>query len=172
YITTDHGRDSVSGKHHGGQSARERTTWIVTNAKDLNENFKKKPAIVDIFPSLMSWLQVSTSVDKLMEVDGVNLTGAISAIEPRASYKNDSIHLQWTAIQKEGTAKVWLSKTNKFKKGGKDKYSIVATADVAKEKISFEVKGARSDFYKVVIEFPHNLLNRWIVVQKDSNRKN
>ncbi|MBC7850922.1 MAG: alkaline phosphatase family protein, partial [Chitinophagaceae bacterium] len=52
YITTDHGRDSVSGKHHGGQSERERTTWIVTNAKDLNENFKKKPALVDIFPSL------------------------------------------------------------------------------------------------------------------------
>jgi predicted AlkP superfamily pyrophosphatase or phosphodiesterase len=36
YITTDHGRDSATGKHHGGQSNRERSTWIVTNAKKLN----------------------------------------------------------------------------------------------------------------------------------------
>ena len=35
YITTDHGRDSATGKHHGGQSDRERATWIVTNATDL-----------------------------------------------------------------------------------------------------------------------------------------
>src|SRR6185295_12438757 len=29
YITTDHGREE-NGYHHGGQSTRERTTWIVT----------------------------------------------------------------------------------------------------------------------------------------------
>ena len=36
YITTDHGRDPKTGRNHGGQSDRERNTWIVTNARDLN----------------------------------------------------------------------------------------------------------------------------------------
>src|SRR5689334_4473675 len=59
YITTDHGRDQT-GYNHGGQSDRERTTWIFTNAKELNEKFKKEqPAIVDIMPSLASFLKVN-----------------------------------------------------------------------------------------------------------------
>src|SRR5690606_39095488 len=53
FITTDHGRDAKSGHHHGGQSERERTTWIVTNARELNAYFKTaRPGIVDILPTL------------------------------------------------------------------------------------------------------------------------
>jgi len=49
-VTTDHGRDSIHGKDHGGQSARERTTWIATNAKDLNHYWRDyNPGIVDIY---------------------------------------------------------------------------------------------------------------------------
>ena len=40
FITTDHGRDKETGKGHGGQSDRERLTWIVTDADDLNDYFK------------------------------------------------------------------------------------------------------------------------------------
>ncbi|MEJ0030463.1 MAG: alkaline phosphatase family protein [Bacteroidota bacterium] len=39
-VTTDHGRSADTGKNHGGQSDRERTTWIVTNSTKLNEHFK------------------------------------------------------------------------------------------------------------------------------------
>ena len=43
------------GKDHGGQSDRERSTWIVTNAKNINPLFQKHtPGIVDIFPSIAS----------------------------------------------------------------------------------------------------------------------
>jgi predicted AlkP superfamily pyrophosphatase or phosphodiesterase len=35
-VTTDHGRDSATGRDHGGQSAREKSGWILTNAKGLN----------------------------------------------------------------------------------------------------------------------------------------
>lgn len=35
-ITTDHGRDEKTGKNHGGQSDRQRSTWMVTNYKPLN----------------------------------------------------------------------------------------------------------------------------------------
>ncbi|MDV7401056.1 alkaline phosphatase family protein, partial [Arthrospira platensis SPKY1] len=52
-VTTDHGRDPQSGKNHGGQSERERTTWIATNAAGLNPRFTAgEPAITDIAPSI------------------------------------------------------------------------------------------------------------------------
>ena len=60
YITTDHGRSADNGKGHGGQSDRERATWIVTNAKGLNNYFKTgNPGVVDIMPSLASFLGVT-----------------------------------------------------------------------------------------------------------------
>ena len=49
-ITTDHGRDAKTGKGHGGQSERERTIWISTNADNLNESFYMMPGMVDIMP--------------------------------------------------------------------------------------------------------------------------
>ncbi|MGD8358845.1 MAG: alkaline phosphatase family protein [Lysobacterales bacterium] len=52
-VTTDHGRDAT-GKGHGQQSERERTTWIVTNSHRLNAHFHDRPAIVDILPSLVT----------------------------------------------------------------------------------------------------------------------
>ncbi len=36
FITTDHGRDEKTGRGHGGQSPRQRTTWMVTNLKRIN----------------------------------------------------------------------------------------------------------------------------------------
>ena len=58
-ITTDHGRTAADGKNHGGQSERERNTWIITNSNELNDHFKQSPAIVDILPSVFSHLQIS-----------------------------------------------------------------------------------------------------------------
>jgi predicted AlkP superfamily pyrophosphatase or phosphodiesterase len=55
-ITTDHGRDAETGKNHGGQSDRERITWIVSNKPILS---KKSPlAIVDILPSICEFMGV------------------------------------------------------------------------------------------------------------------
>jgi predicted AlkP superfamily pyrophosphatase or phosphodiesterase len=59
-VTTDHGRDAATGKGHGGQSDRERTTWIVTNRPELSERFTRgTPAIVDIAPSILQHLGVT-----------------------------------------------------------------------------------------------------------------
>ena len=88
WITTDHGRED-NGYHHGGQTQRERTTWIVTNAKELNERFKKQqPGIVDIMPSIASFLNINIPKDKLMEIDGIPLTGKISATDAKADLIN------------------------------------------------------------------------------------
>ena len=57
-VTTDHGRDSETGRRHGSQSARERTIWIATNSTRLNEHFSATLAIVDILPSLTTHLGI------------------------------------------------------------------------------------------------------------------
>ena len=70
-VTTDHGRDAATGTGHGGQSERERTTWIVTNSKRLNDRFdKKKPAIVDIMPSIATHLGLGMPESVRRQLDG------------------------------------------------------------------------------------------------------
>ena len=51
-ITTDHGRDEKDGKNHGGQSLRQRSTWMVTNLKLNKYANLYYPGIVDIMPTL------------------------------------------------------------------------------------------------------------------------
>ncbi len=166
YITTDHGREE-NGYHHGGQSQRERTTWIATNAKGLNERFtKQQPAIVDIMPSLAAFLNINIPREQLMEIDGVSLTGKLSATDARAQLQNNKILVQWNVLDKKGKAKIWLSTTNHFKTAGKDTYKLVAEVPVAKGSAEINVKKIPSDFYKIVIETPHNFLNRWVISKK------
>jgi hypothetical protein len=166
WITTDHGREE-NGYGHGGQSQRERTTWIVTNAKGLNERFKKQqPGIVDIMPSIASFLKVSIPKDRLMEIDGVSLTGKLSATDATASIKNNSLEIKWNVINKEGKAKIWMATTNNFKTGGHDDYKLVAEVPVAGGKAVVDAKQTPSGFYKIVIEMPYNILSRWILVKQ------
>jgi len=167
WITTDHGREN-NGYHHGGQSQRERTTWIITNAKGLNERFKKqRPGIVDIMPSIASFLNISIPRDKLMEIDGVPLSGKLSATDAKAVIADDgAIEVEWKVINKEGKAKIWLAATNNFKNGGKDQYHFITEMPVASGAIRLGVKEFPSDFYKIVIELPYNFLNRWVIVKK------
>ncbi|MEI9947002.1 MAG: alkaline phosphatase family protein [Chitinophagaceae bacterium] len=166
YITTDHGRDA-GGHNHGGQSERERTTWIVTNAKDLNERFlKQQPAIVDIMPSIASFLNVTIPKENLEEIDGVSLTGKLSATDAKVKLVNDALEVTWKAIDKEGRAKIWLSTSNNFRIGGKDEYKMVAEVMVADGSAKIDVKQNLSDFYKIVIETPRNFLNTWGMMKK------
>jgi predicted AlkP superfamily pyrophosphatase or phosphodiesterase len=76
-VTTDHGRDARTGKGHGGQSERERTTWIVTNHPALSERFTRRtPAIVDIAPSILQHLGVAAPEAMLRQMDGVSFLRA------------------------------------------------------------------------------------------------
>jgi predicted AlkP superfamily pyrophosphatase or phosphodiesterase len=167
FITTDHGRDEQKGRNHGGQSARERTTWIVSNAAHLNTYWKEgQPGIVDILPTIANYFQLSIPRERLMEIDGAPLTGSISASNLAADYSGDSIHLNWKSWQKDGQAKIWISKTNKFKQGGSDDYEMIGQVPISKNNFSFSIKNMPSDFYKIVLEAPDNFLNRWIIVNK------
>src|SRR4029079_4652 len=140
YITTDHGRGD-NGYDHGGQSERERATWIVTNAKGLNERFKKQqPGIVDIMPSLASFLNIDIPRDKLMEIDGISLTGKLSITDAKAYLANDAIEAKWNVIDKAGEARIWLATTNNFKAGGKDNYKLMAEVPVANGSATVSVR--------------------------------
>ncbi len=162
WITTDHGRED-NGYHHGGQTDRERTTWIATNAKNLNQYFfKGNPGIIDIMPTMAKHLGIKIPRDKLVEVDGVSLTGKLSATNAIATLEKNSITVSWKVMDKNGMAKIWVSTSNNFKEGKKDHYKLVKTVPVANGKAMVDVKSMPSKFYKVVVEMPHNLLNVWI----------
>lgn len=72
-VTTDHGRDPISGRGHGRQTERERTTWIVTNHRTLSPRFTQgTPAIVDIAPSVLQHLGVAVPAEVAARMDGVS----------------------------------------------------------------------------------------------------
>src|SRR5699024_740856 len=84
YVTTDHGRDSKTGKGHGGQSERERNTWLVTNQSQLNTYFYSGTAgIVDIMPSIAHDLKIDIPKNNLWEVDGIPLKRDIYISNPK-----------------------------------------------------------------------------------------
>lgn len=167
FITTDHGRSAKNGKGHGGQTDRERNTWIVTNASGLNEYFRSgNPGIVDIMPTMAKILDVTIPRDRLIEIDGVSLTGSLSAIHPTAVLEDGKIRVSWQAMDKRGDAKIWVATTNLFQTGGKDDYAAMVTVPVAQEQAVIDLSGKVGVFYKIIIESPDNYLNRWVVAGK------
>jgi predicted AlkP superfamily pyrophosphatase or phosphodiesterase len=164
YITTDHGRDAKTGKHHGGQSDRERSTWIVTSAKGLNTYFKSgKAGVVDIMPSIARFLDIKIPREQAMEIDGISITGPLSATNFTAKEEGGKIYLSWKPESKKGAAKIWVTTTNNFKTGGNDQYTLIKTVPVADGKAVIDMPAEPSAIYKIVLETPHHFMNRWIV---------
>lgn len=167
YITTDHGRSAKDGKGHGGQSDRERATWIVTNAKKLNQYFRTgNPGVVDIMPTIANFLKVDIPRENLMEVDGIPLTGEISVISPEAVIKDNHLIISWKAELPKGKAKIWVATTNHFKEGGHDDYQLMTTVPVSQQKAVVDISKMPSSFYKIVLEAPKNMVNRWVIEKK------
>ncbi|MCE7065019.1 alkaline phosphatase family protein [Dyadobacter sp. CY326] len=169
FITTDHGRAEPSGKGHGGQSDAERSTWIVTNAKGLNNYFTKSaqnktiPAIVDIMPTMARHLDLKIPKEQYFELDGTPLTGKISITDLTVKKEADNINLSWTPQEKDGEVKIWLSTTNKFKTGGNDRYMLMKQLPVMDGKATLDVSKLPKGFYKIVVEGKYNAASRWIV---------
>ena len=73
-ITTDHGRDSITGKDHGGQTERERSTWIISNKKLVNKtSLGYPPAVVDLLPTMAKHLEIIIPKKVSIKLDGVAL---------------------------------------------------------------------------------------------------
>ncbi len=167
YITTDHGRTQDTGKGHGGQSDRERLTWIVTNAKNLNAYFKDgRPGVVDIMPSMLRSLGLSPSKEQNMEIDGVPITGPVSVAKAKAVFEDNKIHLTWKSFGANKKVKIWLSTSNKFGTGGKDTYKLLGKIKGRKEEFWIDISTNSSNLFKIVIEGKHNMVNTWVVHRK------
>lgn len=165
-VTTDHGRDETSGHRHGGQSPRQRTTWMLTNYRPLNTYaVRYEPAIVDILPTMCRFMNVRIPREIEREIDGTPLIGKISIAEAAVNFIQGNIDISWKAINPEGTVKVWLTQTNNFKIGKEDSYHLIGEVPVKDQHAWLSLKNYPSEFYKVVLEAPDNTLNKWLIVE-------
>jgi predicted AlkP superfamily pyrophosphatase or phosphodiesterase len=167
FITTDHGRSEATGKDHGGQSTRQRSTWMVTSYRPLNSYAKYyTPGIVDITPSINSFLNVKVPEAQLREMDGISLIGPLSVAEPTANYVQGALDITWKALDPKGNVKIWIAADNTFKEGKADDYKLLATVPVTNEHVLVDVKNTPSKFYKIAIEGLNNTVNRWVVLEE------
>lgn len=161
-ITTDHGRDAKTGRNHGGQSERERTTWIVMNTKQLNLYAQKDiPAVVDIFPTIARFMKMPIPPKVEYELDGVPMLGPVSIAHPSVSLQEDTLKVQWQALALNEPVKIFYTSTNAFKIGGKDTYQFAGTVNCQKQYFAIPLPNNHGQFYKVVIKGMHNTLNTW-----------
>jgi len=164
-ITTDHGRDEQTGKNHGGQSTRQRSTWITTNAANLNAYAQSyQPGIVDIMPTVCRFMNVAIPADQNREVDGIPLIGPVSLANQMVNAFQNKIDVTWQALEPKGNVKIWVTTTNQYETGGKDSYQLVGEVPLSQERATITVPP--STLYKVVLEGPSNTVNRWIVLEK------
>ncbi|WP_299124730.1 alkaline phosphatase family protein [uncultured Tenacibaculum sp.] len=166
-VTTDHGRNKKEGKDHGGQSHRERSTWIVTNTKKTNSYFKNyTPAIVDIFPTVADFLNLEIPINTKRELDGVSLTNPVDVINLEAKKEKDSFLITWKSLVKKGKAKLYFSKYNKAKYGGIDKYEYITSVSLEEEQVRIPIERIPNGFSKIILETSNTILNTWLVKLK------
>jgi hypothetical protein len=166
-ITTDHGRSEANGKGHGGQSPRQRGTWMITNAQDLNTYPDYyHPGIVDILPTIARYMNIPIPLSASRELDGVPLIGKVSLADMSVNYFQGKLDISWTALDpnENSRVKVWVSTTNNVKTGGTDVYQLMGEAPLGRKHIDIDVKEQPSSFYKVVLEGRDNSLNRWVIL--------
>lgn len=168
-VTTDHGRRLPDGRHHGEHSTRERTTWIVSNQENTNQYFtESKPAVVDLYPTISSHLNLEIPVSLERELDGVPLIGDISISHPTAEYDadKDEIIVGWQSWQDTGDVQIYVTPTNHFQNGNEDEYQLVKEVSIDTEEAVVDVSEFSSEFYKIVIIGAENSLNRWVLVNE------
>ncbi len=162
-VTTDHGRDAKTGKHHGGQSERERTIWIATNLNDLNQRFRTTPAMVDIMPSILRFMDIGIPEQVLDEVDGVPFVGEVSVANLQTSKTPGGIELTWDVLDPTGEAEILITESNNAASGSADQYTTVARIPVKAGRFTLTPTANGKTFLKVLVKAPHNRVNRWIV---------
>ena len=167
-ITTDHGRDSIKGHNHGGQTQRERTTWIIINKANTNAYFAdNSPAIVDILPSVANYLNFSLPETAAKEIDGVPFIGNISVSNARIESGGDSLTVYWDSFVPDEQLAVSISYTNNTKNGGTDTYQLLGKAKSSDKQFRCTVKDlSKQNFYKVLIEGKYNDANVWHTASK------
>lgn len=161
-VTTDHGR-GVDGYGHGGQSERERTTWVAVN-QPVNERLKSgKSAAIDINPTICRFMGFEVPRDVRWEQDGVSFYGKIDIMEMDVAPYDSTAILTWECLDKRAEVTVWVSPTNEFKIGGKDRWIEVGRVPASAQTYTVDLTTLpRSGFYKFVLDTPNGSLNQWL----------
>ena len=158
-VTTDHG----SGYGHGGQSERERTTWIATN-QQVNKHFRKDGlSIIDIAPSICRFMGFEVPRDVLWEQDGIPFIGSIDISQMKTLPYDNNIILFWKCLNAKAQVNIYIAIDNQYKNGEKDNWIKIATVPAKQEQ--YNIKSEQipaSKFYKIVLQTENNHLNRWI----------
>ena len=162
-MTTDHGRSEKDGKGHGGQSFRERSTWMVSNKKFNNYASLSYPGIVDIMPTLANYLSIKIPTRVKNEIDGVSLMGKISLAHPEINIYQNKLDISWQNFNEEGTVKVWLCTSNYYSKYGTDQYILLTEVPVKQKNTVIDIANYESSFYKILLEGKYNSVNKWFI---------
>lgn len=161
-VTTDHGR-KVDGFSHGGQTERERTIWISTNLKDVNDHFFE-PTLsqVDINPTICQWMGFSIPQPVAFEQDGMSFYGRQDMTNLYATKYDNHVVLTWKPYSPSTYAAIYATPTNNYATGGADVWKKIGTVKVSEG--SFVVDMTRlpkSKFYKFEVATPDSHLTRW-----------
>lgn len=162
-MTTDHGRSEKDGKGHGGQSFRQRSTWMVSNKKFNNYASLSYPGIVDIMPTLANYLSINIPKQVKNEIDGVSLMGKISLAHPEINIYQNKLDVSWQNYNEEGTVKVWLCTSNNYSKYGTDQYILLNEVPVKQKNTVIDITKYESSFYKILLEGKYNSVNKWFI---------
>ena len=120
-------------------------------------------SIVDIMPTIVRHLGIKMHKDHEKEIDGVPIIGPVGATSFKASVNNNKIVTSWTARSK-GKGSILLTPTNKFATGKRDEYKLLGKVDLQDGSASFDLPETDSKLIKLVLETPHNSLNRWLPI--------
>ena len=161
-VLTDHGRD-YDGFHHGGQSARERGTWIASNHK-LNRYFREgKSAIVDVNPTVCDFLDLEVPDMVRWEQDGISLIGKTIVEGLSLSTYDTDVILKWKAGVKSAPVGIYAAKANEYALSGTEEWIKVAEVNAGVENYRISLKElGYSPFYKFVVKSEHESLNLWL----------
>jgi predicted AlkP superfamily pyrophosphatase or phosphodiesterase len=160
-VTTDHGRDPLTGKGHGSQSDRERTVWIATNVNNLNSRFGNGTAAVDILPSMLRHLQIAPPETISREWDGVPFIGPVSVGNLSVLLVNEGkkVQLTWDSFGTDKMVNVYLSTTDNFKYGLNDNWIQMKGCTNSQRSCLIDVSRYPSTFYKIALQGVHNTVN-------------
>ena len=162
-VVTDHGR-TFDGHHHGGQSADERTVWMITNQRRTNRQFFR-PTLshVDINPTICQWMGFQVAEEVALERDGISFIGKTDIYDLKVEPYDNTVRLRWQHEGPNTTATVYIATTNDFSTGGHDKWQKVAEVPAKQEGMSIDLtQYGDSKFFKFAVKTPYVTLNRWL----------
>ncbi|MCQ2168423.1 MAG: alkaline phosphatase family protein [Bacteroidales bacterium] len=160
-VTTDHGR-TYDGYGHGGQSERERVTWVSTNRKVNERMTSGKSAITDIAPSICRFMGFEIPLDLRREQDGTSFYGIVDIMDMDLMPYDNSVVLNWTCLDRKAEVTVYAATSNNFRTGGRDEWIKIGTVPAKSESFTVNLENLpSSQFYKFVLETPNGSLNRW-----------